>query len=672
MEAAPAAPCPARRSRRARGLAAAPGVSALLFAASALAACAPAAAGSRSFSIDRERDTFLLDGQPFRYISGSVHYSRVPPAYWKDRLLKMYMAGLNAVQTYIPWNFHEAAPGVYDFSHERDVFRFLQLANDTGLLVVLRPGPYVCGEWEMGGLPSWLLQKPTIALRTSDPDYMAAVERWMGVLLPKLKPFLYQNGGPIITVQVENEYGSYYACDYNYLRALAALFSGHLGEETVLFTTDGAGTSYLKCGTLQNIYATVDFGPGANLTQAFGAQRTCEKTGPLVNSEFYTGWLDNWRHPHATVSKEAVAKTLDEMLAMNANVNMYMFEGGTNFAYWNGANEPYSPQPTSYDYDAPLTEAGDPTDKYFLIRSVVSKYNRIPEGPIPPPTPKYAYGAVALNMAGTVTDFLGRLATSPPVKSMFPLTFEQMKQSFGFMLYRTALPVDCPTPTPLLSPLNGVHDRGYVTLDGVPLGVLQRNNASGVNVTGKAGSRLDILVENMGRINYGRHINDFKGLTDNLTLGLTPIVNWTIYSLDVDGAVASGAVQPLRGRSDAAGGPSGGPTFYTGTFSIPSGLPDLPMDTYLELPGWTKGQVWINGFNLGRYWPAAGPQVTLFVPATALSTTAPNNVSVLELEAAPASCSPVSCAVRFVDRPVLNGTVHAPARVLPLGLAPWH
>uniref|UniRef100_H2V6V5 Beta-galactosidase n=1 Tax=Takifugu rubripes TaxID=31033 RepID=H2V6V5_TAKRU len=583
-------------------------------------------AASRSFSVDYENDCFRKDGERFRYISGSIHYSRIPRVYWKDRLMKMYMAGLNAVQLYIPWNYHEESPGLYNFSGNRDIQYFLQLTNDIGLLAILRPGPYICAEWDMGGLPAWLLQKKDIVLRSSDPDYIAAVDKWMGKILPMIKPYLYQNGGPIITVQVENEYGSYFACDYNYLRHLAKLFRSHLGNEVVLFTTDGAGTGYLKCGAMQGLYATVDFGPGSNVTAAFEAQRHAEPRGPLVNSEFYTGWLDHWGSPHSVVPSIAVTKSLNEMLAVGANVNMYMFIGGTNFGYWNGANAPYSPQPTSYDYDAPLTEAGDLTDKYFAIRNVIRMYRNIPEGPIPPTTPKYAYGRVAMKKLQTIFEALDILAFSGPVKSTYPKTFLELNQVFGYVLYRTSLPADCNRPTPLSSPLNGVHDRAYVSVDGVTVGILERNNGITINVTGKVGSQLDILVENMGRINYGKDINDFKGLVTNLTLGNDTLSGWTMFSLSID---------------------------EVGSFVIPDGIPDLPQDTYVKLPKWRKGQVWINGFNVGRYWPARGPQVTLFVPADILSTAGPNNVTVLELEGAPCS----SCYVEFTASPLLNATL---------------
>ncbi|XP_047435660.1 beta-galactosidase [Mugil cephalus] len=619
---------------------------------------------SPSFSVDYDNDCFLKDGEKFRYISGSIHYNRIPRVYWKDRLLKMYMAGLNAIQTYIPWNYHEQHQGQYNFTGDRDVAHFLKLAQDIGLLVILRPGPYICAEWEMGGLPAWLLNKKDIVLRSSDPDYIAAVDTWMGKLLPMIKPYLYQNGGPIISVQVENEYGSYFACDYNYLRHLSTLFRSHLGDEVVLFTTDGAGVGYLKCGALQGLYATVDFGPGSNITAAFQAQRHAEPRGPLVNSEFYAGWLDNWGSGHSVVSSSSVAKALNGILALGANVNIYMFIGGTNFGYWNGANSPYRPQPTSYDYDAPLTEAGDLTEKYFAIREVIGMYQKIPEGPIPPSTPKYAYGAVSMKKLQTVTDALEILSFSGPVKSVYPQSFNDLKQIFGFVLYRTTLPVNCSKPTPLSSPLNGVHDRAYVSVDGVAVGILERFKVLTINVTGKAGSQVDILVENMGRINYGSGINDFKGLVTNLTLGQDPLTGWTMYSLSIDEVVSQGLL-PVQNPTltnppqPAALSP---PTFYGGSFIIPDGIPDLPQDTYISLPKWRKGQIWINGFNLGRYWPTRGPQVTLFVPANLLSTAAPNNVTVLELEGAP--CSSGVCTVEFTSTPILNATVHPDGNLL--------
>ncbi|XP_053149412.1 beta-galactosidase-1-like protein isoform X2 [Hemicordylus capensis] len=599
---------------------------------------------TRSFSIDYENNCFRKDGAPFRYISGSIHYFRVPPVYWKDRLLKMYMSGLNAVQVYIPWNYHEPLPGVYIFAGDRDLERFLDLVAQLGLLVILRPGPYICAEWEMGGLPFWLLARPNIVLRTVDADYLKAVDTWLDVLLPKIKPRLYQNGGNIISVQVENEYGSYYACDYDYLRHLLTVFRAHLGEEVLLFTTDGTKESELRCGTLQGLYATVDFGPDANITKAFERQRLYELKGPLVNSEYYTGWLDYWGHPHSTRTAEVVAQGLQKMLELGANVNMYMFQGGTNFGYWSGADYKggYKPITTSYDYDAPLSEAGDPTAKLYAIRTVIGKFHMLPAGPMPPPTPKARYGYVSLPQRVALLDILPVLSPAQPIQSSFPLTFEALKQPYGFILYRTVLPHDILQPVLLSAPNNGVHDFAYVLLNGEYKGTLERDEVKGINISGHSGAVLDLLVENMGRINFGANSSDFKGLIHNLVLGYTTLSNWFIYPLDVD-LVAARTWPPTIPTSEGKAGPA----FYHGTFRTPG----INWDSYVKLPGWTKGQLWINHFNLGRYWSSHGPQQTLFVPGSLLSASAPNNITILELQAAPEMPS-----VLFLDRPFLNGT----------------
>ncbi|ETE65840.1 Beta-galactosidase, partial [Ophiophagus hannah] len=553
------------------------------------------------------------------------------------------------IYRYVPWNFHEPEPGVYNFRDDRDLEYFLKLADEIGLLVILRAGPYICAEWDMGGLPAWLLEKESIVLRSSDSDYLAAVGRWMGVLLPKMKPHLYQNGGPTIMVQVENEYGSYFACDFHYLRYLKNLFRQYLGNEVVLFTTDGATKIFLRCGTLQGLYSTVDFGPYTNVTAAFLTQRRTEPQGPLVNSEFYTGWLDHWGHPHNVIPSPAIAKTLSEILAHGANVNLYMFIGGTNFGYWNGANIPYMAQPTSYDYDAPLSEAGDLTEKYFALREVIGMYKDLPKGPIPPTTPKFAYGEVKLMKVGTVTELLNDFSPSGPIKSMYPLTFVQLKQYFGYALYRTKLPRNYSKE--ILSSFDGIHDRAYISVDGIPQGILERRKCLKLNITGNAGANLDLLIENMGRVNYGQYINDFKGLIVNLTLAQDILFDWEIYPLDIDRAVQGGFNHRISGKNVST---YKGPTVYTGNFSIPSGIPDLPQDTYLKFPGWTKGQVWINGFNLGRYWPSLGPQLTLFVPKDILVSSSPNNITILELEK---SCGIQNCLVEFVDKPILNKTL---------------
>uniref|UniRef100_A0AAA9SUR3 Galactosidase beta 1 like n=2 Tax=Bos TaxID=9903 RepID=A0AAA9SUR3_BOVIN len=515
-------------------------------------------ADARSFVVDRDHNRFLLDGAPFRYVSGSLHYFRVPRVLWADRLLKMRMSGLNVVQFYVPWNYHEPEPGVYNFNGSRDLFAFLKEATLANLLVILRPGPYICAEWEMGGLPAWLLRKPKIHLRTSDP--------------------------------------------------------------------------------------------ADNMTKIFGLLRKYEPRGPLVNSEYYTGWLDYWGQNHSTRSIPAVTKGLEKMLKLGASVNMYMFHGGTNFGYWNGADEKgrFLPITTSYDYDAPISEAGDPTPKLFAIRNVISKFQEVPLGPLPPPSPKMTLGPLNLHLDGNLLDFLDFLCPQGPIHSVLPMTFEAVNQVHGYMLYRTYLPHTVSEPTQLWVPNNGVHDRAYVMVDGVFQGVLERNMKHNLFLMGKIGATLDVLLENMGRLSFGSNSSDFKGLLQPPILGQTILTQWLMFPLKVDNLVKGWfPIQPLKHSHPQT--PSG-PTFYSTTFPILNS----GGDTFLFLPGWTKGQVWINGFNLGRYWTKRGPQQTLYVPRPLLFPRgAHNRITLLELENVPPQPQ-----IQFLDRPILNSTKH--------------
>lgn len=596
---------------------------------------------------------------PLRYISGSIHYSRVPPFYWNDRLRKIRAAGLNAIQTYIPWNFHEPSPGVYNFTAEHDIVKFLNMAHDLGLLVILRPGPYICAEWDMGGLPSWLLTHDNILLRTSDPTYLSYVDKWLAVLLPKMQPLLYENGGPIISVQVENEYGSYYACDHDYMQHLEDTFREHLGPNVVLFTTDGNNDNDVKCGMLPSLYVTVDFGTSSNgnIDGAFKAQRDFEPSGPLVNSEFYTGWLDYWGSPHSHVPAQLVESSLNEILALNASVNMYMFEGGTSFAFWNGADPTsgqYLPQPTSYDYDAPLSEAGDPTAKYTIIRELLSTYTNV-SGDVPPPTPKAAYGKVNMKQVGSLWESLEMLhSQTGTMTSNHPITFENLGHSFGFVIYSTSLPSMVASNHTWNLSMEGVHDRASVFLNNQPVGVVTRitRDLETLNVTlsnPSPNDMLDIVVENMGRLNYGSYINDSKGIIGDVYLtslatGKQFMVSgeWTSAPIPLDNFDWL-TFHSLLGYE---GTPSLSVVFYSAEFSIEG----EPKDTFLNIDNWTKGVAFVNGFNLGRYWPKRGPQKTLYVPASILSASVPNILMLFEIDAAPCE-TPTDCYATFVDTP---------------------
>ena len=584
-----------------------------------------------------------------------MHYSRVPSFYWKDRLSKMSAAGLNAVQTYVPWNFHEPSPGNYNFEGDHDVVHFIQTAQSVGLYVILRPGPYICAEWDMGGLPSWLLTYKNIVLRSSDPVYLSHVDQWLSILLPKMKPLLYENGGPIIMVQVENEYGSYFTCDQQYMQHLENTFRMYLGPHVVLFTTDGDTYDEMKCGTLPSLYATVDFGITDDVEAAFQVQRSFEPKGPLVNSEFYPGWMDVWGEPHQTRKTTQVVSTLDKILKLNASVNMYMFEGGTNFQFWNGADTlpQYLPNPTSYDYDAPLSEAGDPTGKYVAIRELLKKYTHVSDY-VPPATPKTAYGKVMMHSSGSVFDTVQSVAAQTTEQ---PQTFEELGHSFGFVLYSAV--VSIPPNTPFNLTFSGLHDRASVYISensyrhyaGVLMREHQRPENFTISISGQENltDMLQIMVENMGRINYGSFINDSKGIlngvfySDHQSISPVPIKNWASIPVPLDDSEMWNFQSLSKGQAVPVT-----TSFFAGEFTIQG----TPNDTYLNVDNWSKGVAFVNSFNLGRYWPVRGPQKTLYVPANVLVSAPDINVLVLfEIDNAP--CTPPfnECYVTFVDTP---------------------
>lgn len=618
-----------------------------------------ASSATRSFTIDFDNNTFLKDGKPFFYVSGGMHYFRVPSYYWKDRLQKLVAAGMDAVQTYVAWNLHEPMPGVYDFNGQQDLPAFLTAAQDAGLLVILRVGPYICAEWEYGGLPAWLLSdNETMTVRTVDKKYLAAVDRWLGVFLPMMKPYLYSNGGPIILVQVENEYGSYraVACSHDYMAHLRDVFKLHLGNDALLFSTDGNSVDLLKCGAIDGVYAIVDFGPDQDAKQAFAPMRQWNPKGPLVNGECYTGWLDYWGGGHAHGSTATLINGLQAIHNLNASVNMYMFEGGTSFGYMNGADPTFSICPTSYDYDAPLTEAGDITDKYLAIRKFMSQYKMLPK--IPDNTPKYAYGPVVLHKVGSVLNMLNVLGSKSPLRTVYPLNMEQANHFYGFVLYRHVLKQ---TYSSAEFKATGIRDRGYVLFDGIPRGLLDRNSATSFNAFGYPGQTVDIIVENQGRINYGPAINDNKkGLISNVTFGGNILTNWDMYPLHLEKVFSFLEERKLTFRNEKFMQEAKQrqmpyePTVYKGEFVLQS---DKPQDTFLNMCGWFKGQAFINGFNVGRYWPIRGPQVTLFVPAGVLyASPTPNVIVMVELEHAPSTGSAGTVDyVEFVKEPIING-----------------
>ncbi|XP_017111219.1 beta-galactosidase [Drosophila elegans] len=617
-----------------------------------------AVSANRTFTVDYDNDQFLKDGKSFRFIAGSFHYFRAHPATWQRHLRTMRAAGLNAVTTYVEWSLHNPRDGVYVWSGIADLEHFIRLAVGEDLLVILRPGPYICAERDMGGFPYWLLNKyPGIQLRTADVNYLSEVRLWYAQLFAKMSKYLYGNGGPIIMVQVENEYGSYFACDLNYRNWIRDETESHVKGHAVLFTNDGP--SVLRCGKIQNVLATMDFGSTNDLKPVWAKLRRYQPKGPLVNAEYYPGWLTHWTEPMANVSTGSITTTFINMLDSGASVNFYMFYGGTNFGFTAGANEigpgNYMADITSYDYDAPMTEAGDPTPKYMALRRIIARYLPLPNQPVPGPVPKRAYGTVRLISCCSLLspDARNRLSTGF-VQSVKPKSFEALGQYSGLVLYETWLPSFQRDPSILNVP--GVADRGYVYVDGEYVGLVARETpVFELSLSASAGRKLQIIVENQGRINYGRQLNDFKGILRDVRLDKHVLNNWNMTQFPLE---SYDHLEQLITQSDEAARHGfhelrklrtmlrHGPAIYHGNLNVQKES-DLA-DTYLDMSGWGKGIVFLNGENLGRYWPLVGPQVTLYVPAPVLKVGS-NRLVVVEYQQ-----TPTSLELHFRDTPILN------------------
>lgn len=553
---------------------------------------------------------FAFDGKPVRLVSGAIHYFRTLPEYWRDRLFKLKACGFNTVETYVAWNMHEPSEGEFCFEGMCDIASFIKTAGELGLFVIVRPSPYICAEWEFGGLPAWLLSYPGMRLRCNYKPYLDKVDAFYDALIPHIKPFLCTNGGPVIAIQIENEYGSY-GGDKQYLKYLKESLEKR-GIDVLLFTSDGPTDLMLQGGTLPDVFKTANF--GSKPAEAFEKLREFQHEGPLMCTEYWNGWFDHWGKEHHTRDAQDAAQVFDEMLKMGASVNFYMFHGGTNFGFMNGANcdETYGPTVTSYDYDSPLNEAGDPTEKYFKVRKVLSKYIDIDESIIPESSKKMAYGDVELT--GQVGLFESLDVLSKPVETACPEPMEKLGQNYGFILYRTKISNISGEKT---LKIKDVHDRAMVYLNGSYVGVIYRNDQKKeikLNLSGDENT-LDILVENMGRVNYGEFLKDFKGITEGVRLDYQFLFGWTIYTLPM---------KDLSGLKFCCEKPAGMTAFYRGKFNVAESA-----DTFVSLEGWTKGVVWINGFNLGRYWNI-GPQKTLYVPAPLLKT-GENEIIVFEL-----------------------------------------
>ncbi|MDN5798306.1 MAG: beta-galactosidase [Intrasporangium sp.] len=571
-------------------------------------------AASRLITI--EDGAFRRGGEPHRILSGAIHYFRVHPDLWRDRLARLAAMGLNTIETYVAWNWHERRPGEIDFTGWHDLTRFVREAETLGLDVILRPGPYICAEWDFGGLPAWLMTKPEMTLRASDPRFVSAVDAWFDAVCGVMRPLLATQGGPVVAVQVENEYGSY-GDDAAYLEHCRAALVDR-GIDVLLLTSDGPAPDLLASGTVPGVPATVNF--GSRVDSAFGELRAMQPDGPDMCMEFWNGWFDHWGEPHHVRETTDAAGVLEDILTRGGSVNFYMAHGGTNFGLWNGCNLEQGhlqPTVTSYDYDAPVGESGELTPKFHAYRQILEPYaaHPLPEPPAPP-------ARLAAQQAG-VGEWVSLLdsldAFDGPRSAPLPLSMEDLGQDHGLVLYRGSVLLP-PDPPALV--LDGLGDRAIVLVDGA-VAVVDRNDPvpeiAMVSPEDGRRSELTIIVENQGRINFAQAIGEHKGLAA-VRLGRRFVHGWESTALRLD---ADGLTERLGFGGEAG---SAGPVFGRTTLH----LDEDPADGFLALPGWGKGFVWLNGFLLGRYWEV-GPQQTLYAPSP-LWRDGDNEVVVLELE----------------------------------------
>lgn len=572
-----------------------------------------------------------MDGKPFVIRSGEMHYFRHHPAQWEDRILKLKAMGLNTISTYVSWNLHEPERGVFNWEGLGDIQQFLEICKKHEMYVLMRPGPYICAEWEFGALPYWILENENIKIRTSDPAWLKEITEWYAVFMLKIKPYLYSQSGTILLVQVENEYGSYPACDHAYLHWLYNETVKYTGYDVVIYTTDGGSAGFLKCGAIEEAYAAVDFGAG-DCTGPFNAQRQYQKRGPNMNSEYYPGWLSHWGEKFPHTEAAPVVRTMRQMLDVGASFNFYMAIGGTNFGFYNGANgggNNIQVDTTSYDYDAPLTEAGDTTLKFLAIREALKDYEPNIPATIPPNVTKAAYGDIKFTQSALLFQNLDKLVKYTK-ENETPLNFEQVKTAYGYVLYSTVLKG---TAKKTLN-IGTIRDFVLVYVNDEYLGFTYRQQSGKDFDLGTREGTLYLLVENMGRINYGADMTDRKGIR-NVKINGAPVVGWKMQSMPMIDISGVEYKQQIFTK---------GPAFYKGTFEITG----EPHDTWFDIRGWLKGHVVVNGFNIGKYWEPGPPQHALYVPGPILKK-GTNEVIIFEQDRVASSNKVVS-----IDYPILD------------------
>jgi beta-galactosidase len=569
---------------------------------------------------------FLLDGKPFQIISGEMHFARIPREYWRNRLRMAKAMGLNTIATYVFWNYQEPEKGKYNFKGNADVAEFVRIAQQEGLWVLIRPSVYACAEWEFGGYPYWLLNEKDLKVRSLNPKFIGLMKNYFRELGKQLAPLQVTNGGPVLMVQIENEYGSY-GNDKKYLEINEKIMR-NCGFNVPFYTCDGADK--MADGCIKGALPTVNGSDNVKDVREVINKNNYGK-GPYFIAEWYPAWFDEWGQPHNTVPAENYVHRFDSVLANSISINIYMEHGGTTRGFMNGANynddKPYSPQISSYDYDAPIDEAGNATPKFYAFRKVIEKY--LPAGTKLPAIPEkkktISIPAIKLDRCVDITQLLPKA-----IHSKIPLTFEQLNQAYGYVLYRAKVSGQGET----LLKIPHLSDYAIICVNGKRTAVLDRrlNEDSCIVNLNKDENTLDIFVENMGRINYGKYLNDnYKGITQGIFLNGKEVKGWNIYGF------------PFNKEPDISskGKPASDyPTINQGSFS----LSDVG-DTYLDMREWNKGHVWINGHNLGRYWNI-GPQQTIYIPACWLKK-GKNKIVVFE------QFKPQN-KISAIDTPILN------------------
>ncbi len=552
-------------------------------------------AAAHTFGI--QSDQFVLDGKPFQIISGEMHYARIPREYWRDRLKKARAMGLNTISTYVFWNAHEPKLDIYDFNGSLDAATFIRMAQEEGLYVILRPGPYSCAEWDLGGFPAWLLADPNIILRSTDPKFMEPAERWLKRLGQELAALQLARGGPILAVQAENEYGSF-GNDKAYVKRIRDALRNAGFADSLLFTADGGDE--LAAGTLPDVHAAVNFGPGDAKSEIAKLQKF-RPGRPVLNAEYWDGWFDHWGEHHHATNADQQAKEVDWMLSQGYSINLYMFHGGTSFGFMSGANwdhKEYQPDVTSYDYDSPVSESGALTKKFYAFREVIAKHRPGVALPDPPaPLPVIELPEFAVDRMAPVWNF----DFSKAVTVDRPRNMETFGQSYGYILYRTTL--KSPADGDLVLPALRSYARVYLNWKLVGA-VDRRKKQDRIRLHASANDELDILVEGTGRINFSIELrNERQGINGPVTLAGHELTGWQVLPLPMDDLsnLAFSGMEPSKG--------SVGPAFYQAHFDL-----QTLGDAFLDTRGWGKGAVWINGHALGRFWNV-GPQQTLYVPA---------------------------------------------------------